>query len=229
MKNKPLLQIFRLLLILISPIILVIGAISILTNGIYLSFEYAKPNFPADTFGFTLQERLSHAADNLRYIRQGLPSAYLEQQTHDGEMLYNPREISHMSDVQSVFQATWTGGKILLVLLLLSAIVLTWRKDNRVTFFSGLQDAGILTVGLITGIGLLAILSWNAWFTTFHKLFFQPGTWTFEASDTLIRLFPLPFWFDGTLTVSVLTLCGGILLAIIGGFFKKKINNPVSG
>jgi integral membrane protein (TIGR01906 family) len=226
MKNKTLLQIFRWILIPFIPLILVIGSISILTNDFYVSFEYAKTNFPADTLGFTPQERLLHAADNLRFIRQGLPPAYLEQQTHNGQPLYNMREISHMIDVQSVFQATWKDGIILLGLLLFITIAMTLRKENRAFFFSGIQNGGILTIGLIVSIGLLAILSWNTWFTTFHQLFFQPGTWTFEATDTLIRLFPLPFWFDSALTVSVLTLCGGILLAILGSLFKKKISSP---
>lgn len=227
MKNKTLLRIFHWLLISLLPLILVVGSISFLANDAYLSFEYSKTNFPADPFGFTPQERLSHAADNIRFIRQGLPSAFLEQQKHNDQPLYNAREVSHMMNVQSVFQATWTGGSILLVLLLLISIAMTWRKENRAVFFSGIQKGGILAIGLIVSIGLLAVLSWNGWFTTFHQLFFPPGSWTFEYTDTLIRLFPLPFWYDGVLTISILTLFGGILLAILGGLFKEKISKPI--
>jgi uncharacterized membrane protein len=31
-------------------------------------------------------------------------------------------------------------------------------------------------------------------FVGFHQLFFDPNTWTFLFSDTLIRLFPERFW-----------------------------------
>jgi integral membrane protein (TIGR01906 family) len=226
MKNKTLVQISRWLLISLIPLILVIGSISLLTSDIYLSFEYEKTGFPADPFGFTRQERLTHASDNLRFLNQGLPAAFLEQQNHNGQPLYTEREISHMMDVQSVFQAAWTAGKILLGLLLLITIALTWRKENRKFFFSGLQKGGIMAIGLILSIGLLAIVGWNTWFTAFHQLFFQPGTWTFATSDTLIRLFPLPFWFDGALTATALTVCGGILLAILGWRFKKMVIPP---
>ena len=227
MKNNTLLQIFRWLLILLIPLLLVIGSISILTNDIFLSYEYAKTNFPADPFGFTPQERLSHADDNLRFIRKGLPPAFLEQQNHNGQPLYNPREISHMADVQSVFQAAWKGGNILLVLILSLTAVITWRKENRPFFFSVLQEAGIWSAGLIAGIALLAVVSWNTWFTTFHQLFFQPGTWTFDATDTLIRLFPMPFWFDSALSVAYFTFGGGLALAFLGGFFKKEVRMPI--
>lgn len=71
---------------------------------------------------------------------------------------------------------------------------------------------------------VLAIIGWNTWFTAFHQLFFLPGTWTFTQTDTLIRLFPLPFWFDGVLTVSALTLAGGILLGVMGWVLKRRWN-----
>lgn len=227
MKNTIPIQLNRWLLILIIPLILIIGSVTVLTSPAYLSFEYAKSSFPADPMGFTPEERLSHAADNLRYIRQGLPATFLEQQDHNGQPLYNLREISHMADVQAVFRATWNGAKILLVLMLFLITAMTWREEHRTLFFLTVQQAGVITAILITAVGLLAVLSWNAWFSTFHQLFFQPGTWTFQATDTLIRLFPLPFWFDGALTASALTLSAGLLLAVLGGVFKKRVQTPV--
>ncbi len=222
MKNALLIHSFSWLLVLIIPLLLIIGSITILTTSSYLSFEYAKPGFPLDLFGFTSQERLEHASDNLRYIRQRLPASFLEQQNHQGQPLYNSREISHMVDVQLVFQAAWNAGKFLLVLALFLTTAITWREENRSLFFSSVQQGGIFSAGLTTIVGLLAVLSWNACFTIFHQFFFQPGTWTFETTDTLIRLFPLPFWFDGALTVSGLTLSAGILLAVLGRFFMKR-------
>lgn len=222
MKNALLMQFFRWLLVLIIPLLLIIGSITILTTPEYLSLEYAKPGFPMDPFGFTTQERLEHASDNLRFLRQGLPKTFLEQQNHQGQPLYNAREISHMVDVQSVFQATWNAGRFLLVLALFLTTAITWREENRSLFFSSIRQAGLLSAGFTTVVALLAVLSWNAWFTTFHQFFFQPGTWTFETTDTLIRLFPMPFWFDGALTVSGLTLSAGILLAVLGRFLTKR-------
>ena len=222
MKSTALLRILRFLLILSIPFLLIIGSISFLTNDGYLMFEYGKPSFPNDPFGFSAQERLTHAADNLRYIRQNLPSAFLEQQNHNGQPLYNPREVSHMADVQSVFQGTWNAGKVLAVIVLFTSVAITWREQNRKWFFSGVQYGGFITASIIAIVGMLAVIGWNTWFTAFHQIFFNPGTWTFMETDTLIRLFPLPFWFDGALTVSGLTLFGGILLGFVGRFFKNR-------
>jgi uncharacterized membrane protein len=48
----------------------------------------------------------------------------------------------------------------------------------------------------------------------FHNVFFEPGTWKFLFSDTLIRLFPQRFWQDLFLIVGGLSLVGGLALGI---------------
>ncbi|MBI1854868.1 MAG: DUF1461 domain-containing protein [Chloroflexi bacterium] len=45
---------------------------------------------------------------------------------------------------------------------------------------------------------------------------FEPGSWLFAYSDTLIRLFPLQFWMDATFMITVFSLIGGLLAAFIG-------------
>jgi hypothetical protein len=44
----------------------------------------------------------------------------------------------------------------------------------------------------------------------------------FNYSDTLIRLFPEKFWFDAALTISGLSLLGGLLLALTGWRWQPK-------
>jgi len=51
----------------------------------------------------------------------------------------------------------------------------------------------------------------------------------FSYSDTLIRLFPVEFWFDATLTISVLSLAGGLLLALIGWRWRQIPRLPQGG
>jgi uncharacterized membrane protein len=73
---------------------------------------------------------------------------------------------------------------------------------------------------LIGTILFFVVLSFGILFVAFHNVFFQPGTWTFNFSDTLIRLFPERFWRDVFLIVGGLTFFGGLLLAVI--FRKNK-------
>ena len=82
---------------------------------------------------------------------------------------------------------------------------------------------GLLTAGLVAAVGLLAVVAWRVWFVAFHQVFFLPGTWVFNSTDTLIRLFPEKFWFDTALTLAGLSLAGGLLMALIGSRLQTRL------
>jgi integral membrane protein (TIGR01906 family) len=67
-------------------------------------------------------------------------------------------------------------------------------------------------VGIVVTIVLAAIVNWDFFFTTFHTMLFESGTWRFAYSDTLIRLFPEQFWFDAALLIGGLTTLIALLL-----------------
>lgn len=215
-------QILKLLIISLITIFIVGGAVQLLATDPYLAFEYGKANFPPDPFGYTQQERFDLASSNIHYVRAHLPSDALSKQALNGAPVYNPREVSHMADVQAVFQSVLRVWQAAFILLLLMGLVL-WQKGERQALASAIQSGGLLTSGIILSIALLAIFAWQFWFEMFHLFFFDPGSWLFSYSDTLIRLFPVEFWFDATLTISVLSLAGGLLLALIGWRGKRVL------
>ena len=72
-----------------------------------------------------------------------------------------------------------------------------------------------MTTGLLTALILLVLLAWNWFFIAFHGVFFDAGTWTFNWSDSLIRLFPDKFWFDaGVLLVGGALVAGVIVMGV---------------
>jgi len=208
-------QILKLLIILLIPIFIISGATRLLATDPYLAFEYNKAGFPPDSFGFTDQQRFILASTNIHYVRAHLPNDELSKQTLNGVPVYTLREVSHMVDVQTVFQLILRVWWSVLLMILLSGFVL-WGNKERMALVSAIQSGGLLTSGMILIIALLAVFAWQFWFNTFHLIFFKPGSWLFLYSDALIRLFPVEFWFDATLTISVLSLAGGSLLALLG-------------
>jgi integral membrane protein (TIGR01906 family) len=203
------------LLILLIPLILVLGSVRLLTTDSFLTYEYGKASFPPDTYGFTPEQRFIMASTNVHYVRAHLPDNELVKQTLNGVPIYNAREVSHMADVQAVFQFVLRLWQFAFLLFVIVGLVL-WKNGQRMAFWSGVQWGGIVTSGLILTIGLLAFFAWQSWFELFHRLFFLPGSWVFSYQDTLIRLFPMEFWFDATLTISFLSFAGGLLLALLG-------------
>lgn len=217
-------RLLKALIVLALPLFVTLGSARLLTTEQYLAFEYGKAGFPPDMFGFTQQQRLELATVNMRYVRDNLPDDTLANETLDGKSVYSPREVTHMADVQSAFQTVWRALWIAIIVILLSGFVL-WRNGQRIALASAIQSSGLLTVALIGFIALLALFAWQVWFDNFHLIFFEPGSWLFAYSDTLIRLFPLQFWMDATFTISVISLIGGLLLAFLGWRWQKGLRN----
>ena len=74
-------------------------------------------------------------------------------------------------------------------------------------------------------LAVLAVLGWDRFFTGFHALFFEQGTWQFYLDDALIRLFPAQFWMDAGIAVGVIILLASLLLLLlsfIGAGSRRK-------
>ena len=212
----------QILLTLLLPVLLVLGSVRLLITNEYLAFEYGKASFPPDSFGFDRSQRLDYASVNFRYVREQQPLDALSRLRMGERSIYDERELKHMQDVQKVYQAAMRIWHLALGLSLLAGLVLAWNVETRPALYSSLQWGGLLTAGIIAAIGVLAVLAWQVWFVAFHQIFFTPGTWSFNTSDTLIRLFPEKFWFDAALTIASLSLIGGLLLALAG--WRLKLN-----
>jgi integral membrane protein (TIGR01906 family) len=201
-----------LITILVPPLLLV-TSILMLLNPLFLNLEYRRPGFPADPYGFTLDERLKYARVSVAYLVNQQPIDYLaDQQLSDGTPLYNERELSHMLDVKAVVQGAlrwWLAGLALVGGLTFWAYRAGWKN----AYWRGLARGGYLTVGIIAFFLVYLAVNFDSLFTRFHTLFFESGSWVFLYTDSLIRLFPLPFWQDCFIVVGAFCLVGGGLLA----------------
>lgn len=197
------------------PILLTLASVRAVMSPTFLQFQYLRPGFPDDRFGFTLEDRLYYAPLAVEYLLNDSDISFLADLTFpNGEPLYNPRELRHMEDVKEVtviaFAILQYGA---LAVVALSAGLFAYRPA-RGTLRRAWQDGALLTLAAIALIVLLAVFAWRFFFTAFHQLLFEDGTWVFFYSDTLIRLFPEAFWFTSALVIGGLTIAQA--LAIIG-------------
>lgn len=219
-----------LLVSLVTPLALIGTALRILLSPIFYTVEYRMPYFPADTYGFSREERLVWAGKAVEYLVNRAPIAYLGDLTFaDGSPLYNARELAHMQDVKGVVQAALLAWGAALGVLLVAGLA-AWRGNAWGAYLASLRRGGWWMIGLawlLGGIALIGILInpdvfWQ-FFTLFHQVFFEGDSWLFYDSDTLIRLFPIRFWQDAFLWAAVLALGGGAGLAfgMKGVAFRK--------
>lgn len=203
-------------IIISLPFFFIIAAIRVMTNPLYLNFEYNMPSFPPDYYGFSMEDRLEIATPSLKFVRDPLPIDNLAQLTNAGQPVYNDSELEHMVDVQAVFQSAWKGWGIAALLLFASTAGLGINPKTRIQLLRALEASGGITVLAIFTIGFLAVIGWDTWFTAFHRIFFVEGSWLFSPADTLIRLFPIHFWFDSVILISAMTLAGGLIVMFAG-------------
>lgn len=208
----PLNRFLRVFITLLIPLILIIGVIRTIPTDTYLSFEYHKASFPPDSYGFYPAMRFVHAAANLKYVRQGQPISALAEQKHNQAPLYNSRELKHMQDLRNVYRTVGRIWYLAIFFFLIASLTLWMRTETPISLFPSIKTGGLLTVGIVLIIGLLAVVGWQLWFVVFHEVFFTQGSWTFNLTDTLIRLFPEKFWFDTAIQVSAASLAAGLAL-----------------
>ncbi len=197
---------------LLVPVFIVLTSIRMLLFPWFLSFEYSMPGFPEDRFGFSKSDRLYWSRIAMEYLVNDEGIEFLgDLRFADGSSVYNERELQHMVDVKAAIQNTlrvWIISTGLLIVLGLWA----WRGSWLAEYWHGVNRGVWLTIFLVIGVIIFVAVGFGVFFVAFHNVFFEPGTWMFLWSDTLIRLFPERFWRDIFLYVALLSAGLGILV-----------------
>jgi integral membrane protein (TIGR01906 family) len=206
---------------ILLPMALTFLGLRLLLSHAFPEIEYRMPGFPADEYGFSLQDRLHWSRISIDYLLNSSDISFLGDLTFpDGSPLFNSRELSHMEDVKHVVQPVlWVGYG---VWLLIAGLAL-WARFGGwwAIYISSIRRGGWLSVGMVVLIGIFAAISFWQFFTVFHELFFKGDSWQFLFSDTLIRLFPMRFWQDAFLFAGTLDIIAGLALGL-GLKMKRK-------
>ncbi len=195
--------VLRVLIAAAVPLILVIGMARLLTLPWYPAWEYARAGFPDDPLGMVPGERLRLARESIAFLNLPRGVGRLDDlQFADGTVAFNAREISHMDDVKLVYDQLTAAALIAFVVAVVAAYVLI-RQGRLSLVWGALSDGSLFTLCVLVLLGAWMAVGFDAFFTAFHGIFFAADTWLFDYSDTLIRLFPLPFWASAGLIIAV--------------------------
>jgi len=208
---------------LLVPVILSLAAVRVLFTPLFLRIEYNLPGFPQDLYGLTTEGRIYWAQFAMDYLLNSAGIEYLgDLQFPDGTPFYNDRELHHMVDVKNTvtaaFRVLTVSVGVVAVLGIWAWLARWWRE-----FLVGLRRGGWLAVILVGSLVAFSLIAFGIFFTAFHNVFFEPGTWQFLWSDSLIRLFPQRFWQDIFIYVGVIVVVTGLLLGIGLGKVTAKI------
>ncbi|MEB7505187.1 TIGR01906 family membrane protein [Arthrobacter koreensis] len=203
------------------PVMLLAAAIRAVATPVFLWFEYNRPGFPADSFGFSTEDRMTYGSYAVDYLLNFASPRYLgDLVTPDGDPLYLASEVSHMADVKTVLTLAFVTALGMALLSFAGGIYLARRCPGgiRRALFAG----AVATLAIIAGLLVAAVLAWEEFFTMVHNIFFAQGNWTFRLDDTLIRLFPAQFWMDAGAAIAAIVLLVCVLVMVFTWPTKKR-------
>ncbi|MHC6175747.1 TIGR01906 family membrane protein [Glutamicibacter sp. X7] len=211
--KPPLARTAQVVLSILFPLLALIAAVRLVATPLFLALAYGRPGFPSDAYGFTDEQRLTYGSYGVDFLNNFAGPEFLSGlKFSTGSTMFTDGEVQHMVDVKNLMGMVYVGGAILAVLAIICIVYLARRYAGGVrrSCFTG----AILLLAVIAALAVAAVLGWNGFFSSFHALFFTEGTWTFNVTDTLIRLYPEQFWIDSAITVAALVvLCVVITLS----------------
>src|SRR5689334_6924619 len=108
--------ILQILIAALMPLLLVLINAGVLMFPAFMRFEYTRPGFPPDAYGFTTEDRLEYGPRGLAYLFNNEGPEYLgDLQFENGSPVFNERELSHMLDAKIVTQKILRFGIGLLI------------------------------------------------------------------------------------------------------------------
>jgi len=201
-------------IVIALPAFLLLSNVRLLMTSAFLQYEYSRPDFPAAT-GLSSTERMAIAQTTLDYVTGQADLETLRR------LPYREKEVQHLVDVRVVagqaFVVHWLAGGLLLAALLFLVI----RPGTRPLAARGLLYGSGLTLALLVALALFIYVNFDVFFVKFHQMFFAGDSWLFNYEDTLIRLFPVPFWFTAALGIALLTI-GEALVVGLGAYVWKS-------
>jgi len=207
-----LLAIARALVIVAIPIVLVATPLYLFVSPAFVRLEYARPGFPPSS-RFQDAERLRLSDVLVNYLRNRATAEDMAtMRTDGGAIAMRDEEVQHIVDVRRVTDGFFVAHQVALAAGLLAALAL-WFWGGRELLPGALRRGVWLTGGLMAMVVLFSLIDFDLFFTRFHQMFFSAGSWLFYEDDTLIQLYPLPFWSFSVLAygLAVLSLAGLLL------------------
>jgi integral membrane protein (TIGR01906 family) len=223
--NRWLKVVLKAVIVVAVPTVLVVTPIRVLMHPRWVLFEYARPNFPADYFGFSTQERTRLAITGIESIIGPRGGVVLQEaRLEDGSPAFNEREVSHMLDVRVVTGNIYLAQVAFLIAAVAAVIALTRQRETHSAAPAALWTGAIATVVLLVALIIFVLTGFDTFFTMFHHVFFRGDTWLFNFSDTLIRLYPPQFWFDAATVIGVTSIVEAVVLGVAAWWWGRSVH-----
>jgi integral membrane protein (TIGR01906 family) len=206
---KPASAVTSLFFVVAAALVTLLTGPLLLFNPWFVSFEQERFDVPASLGTDQVGVDRVTAPMLADLVRDGAFGESLDGTTP----ILAPAERSHMRDVGRLVRSLVLLEGVALVVLVLAGRRLRGERARRGRLLF-IAAAGVGAAAIV--LGAFFALSFDAAFAAFHALFFAAGTWQFGPDSNLIRLFPEPFWFEGSLLAGATIVVAALIATLIG-------------
>ena len=201
----------------VSTAVVTLGvAVALFFNPLWVGFEQGRTQVDAWT-GWDAATIRSVTDSVVIEVFLG-PGTFVQQA--GGVPVFSPAEAGHMADVRRVVLAF----AVLVIAAAMALVVAWWSRRRRDAFWRGVQTGAIGLASVILAAGVFAIFLFDTAFEIFHRLFFAPGTYSFDpATSRLVQLFPEAFWSETSIALGIVAIAISALVAIVAGRRRRAI------
>jgi integral membrane protein (TIGR01906 family) len=203
---------------LLSLLTSLLVALCLLSGAIAVPILY-RPYYYSQIEALSLPARTGYSPQVIRgafdevmdYLVKGAPFS-------TGELPWSESGMAHFADCRGLFRLDFVVLGVSLALLLVSFLLFHHRvRPHRFLGRGPCFWAFIGMAVLFLAFGAWAFLDFDGLFTAFHTVFFPGKTnWVFDfRTDAIILILPEDFWARTAALVAILTLGGGLVLAIL--------------
>jgi integral membrane protein (TIGR01906 family) len=222
----------RLTLVVALPVFLLLSNVQLLMSETFLEYEYARADLPPAA-GLSTERRFQVARAALEYVNAARSPAErpgqvtltaLREMRQGDRVLFNERELAHLVDVRELAgRAFWVNILAGLLLAVAGVTLFAVEEQATATVLRHLLYGCLLTIAALSLVALTVYLNFDWFFVRFHRTFFAGDSWLFNASDTLIQLFPPQFWFDAAQGLVLLTVGEAVVLGGIAWGWRRRL------
>lgn len=159
------------------------------------------------------QERMLAVAEQVRAFTVDGTGALPEQV--EGRAAFDAEAVSHLEDVHDVMAMARMFTAICAAIGIVWAILLT-RNQRFIRLRDGLLAGAVIPLAAVVVVGIVGLVDFDLFFSAFHGVFFEAGTWTFPYDSLLIQLFPIEFWMASGVALVAFVMLFSAALAALG-------------
>lgn len=195
----------------LATALVILGVVVVLFfNPVWVGFEQGRTQVDAWT-GWDAVTIRSVTDSVVVEVLMG-PGTFAQQA--NGAPVFSAEEAGHMADVRRVVL-----GFGVVVLVAAVALVAAWsRRSRREAFWRGVGAGAYGLAVFLVAAGIFAYFLFDTAFEIFHRIFFAPGTYSFDpATSRLVQLFPEAFWMETTVALGIVAIVLSASVAVVAG------------